>query len=178
MFNVIIGFSKKERCEAVKDTVVFGGYSNITLCTSGDEILRSVDDVGKGIIICGYKVGKMVYSELERLIPLGYGILVLLSQNEAHLFQSDDIFSLVLPVNKIDLIKTVDMVLNIYADKENGSEYSKLLQKDEKIIIEKAKLYLMNKYKISENAAYKFIQKTSMSNGLKLSETANRILKD
>ena len=47
---------------------------------------------------------------------------------------------------------------------------------DDKIIIERAKLYLMNKYKITEEAAHRFLQKNSMNRGKKMIDTAKEIL--
>ena len=46
----------------------------------------------------------------------------------------------------------------------------------DKILIEKAKLMLMNNFNITEDAAHRFIQKNSMNKGLKMAETAEIIL--
>ena len=47
---------------------------------------------------------------------------------------------------------------------------------EDDIIIERAKLYLMNKYKVTEEAAHRFLQKSSMNHGMKMVDTARNIL--
>ena len=49
---------------------------------------------------------------------------------------------------------------------------------EEKLLIEHAKIFLMNKYKISEGQAHKFMQKSSMNKGMKMIEVAKIILQD
>lgn len=197
MENVIIGFSRLEQCNAVKEVVISNGYLDITLCQSGAEIIRAANNGAGGIVICGLKLKDMMYHDIYELLPEEYGILVLLSRNQAEMIDHEDIFSLVLPVNKADLMKTVNMVLEIgrkinpftgntlTKKRETSIKRLAIEQKEkserggnDKKVIEKAKLYLMNKYKISENAAHRFIQKSSMDHGMKMVDTAKIILKD
>ena len=64
------------------------------------------------------------------------------------------------------------------SDKNKTSDEGSKPEKsnDDKIIIERAKLYLMNKYKITEDAAHRFLQKNSMTRGMKMIDTAKTIL--
>lgn len=188
MYNVIIGFSERSKGEVIKDIVVKNGFVDTDLCTSGEEVLRIANQYAGGIVICGYKVGSMLSTEVYELLPDDFGMLVLLSRNQAELMDNQDIFSLVLPINKVDLIRTVNMILEIGRKNSGGSKVNKLKEKtvvpkvlrteDDKVVIEKAKLLLMNKFKITEDAAHRFIQKNSMNKGMKMVETAKIILRD
>ena len=180
MENMIIGFSKQEKCEAVKEVLITNGFMDISVCLSGAEVLRAANQGGGGVVICGLKLKDMMCYEISDALPLDYGLLVLLSRNQAEMMYRDDIFSLVLPVHKIDLIKTVQMILELtrkgntevsHADKKERS-------KEDTILIERAKLMLMNRYNWTEKAAHRFIQKTSMDTGRKMVDTAKVILKD
>ncbi len=188
MDNVIIGFSDREKGKLIKDIVTSGGYYNVDICISGDEILRSTSHKAGGIVICGYKVGSQLYREIYEMLNGDFGMLVLLSRNQAELVDDEDIFTLVLPVSKADVIKTVGVILSLgrknpyngtgLKNTANEGENKSNRSDDEKITIERAKLYLMNKYKLSEDAAHRFLQKSSMNKGLKMIDTARIILRD
>ena len=186
MENIIVGFSEWNNGIAVKDMLVKSGFVETEICTSGDEVLRAANRVAGGIVVCGYKTGGMVYTEIYELLPDGFGMLVLLSGSQAGLIDSQDVFSLVLPVNKADLLHTINMILEIGRKHElsakapgRGQAIRKTEKRaDEKLIIEKAKLLLMNKFNITEEAAHRFIQKSSMNKCIKMVETAEIILKE
>lgn len=187
MENVIVGFSERSKGEVIKDIIVKSGFVDTELCTSGDEVLRLANQYAGGIVVCGYKVGGMIYTEVYELLPDDFGMLVLLSRNQAELVDNQDIFKLVLPINKADLSRTMNMILEIgrkhtsskKAVKEDKSAAAKALRTEEdKLTIEKAKILLMNKFNITEDAAHRFIQKNSMNKGMKMVETAKIILRD
>ncbi|MCI1930433.1 MAG: ANTAR domain-containing protein [Clostridia bacterium] len=180
MENIIIGFTDRAKAEIIRDIVAKGGFYNTIVCTSGDEILRTANEIGDGVIICGYKVSDMIHTEIFELMPESFGMLVLLSRRQADLVDNQEIFSLVLPVTKNDVIKTVKMILsfNQESGKKSADEKGEKLLRSEsdRIIIERAKLYLMNKYKITEDAAHRFMQKQSMNHGMKMVDTAKNLL--
>ncbi len=180
MDNVIIGFTDRKKGEAVKDIVADNGFYNVFICTNGDEVIRAANESAGGIVICGYKVAHMLHTEIYEMLPDSFGMLVLLSRKQADLVDNEEIFSLVLPVTKVDVIKTVNMILN-YVNEIHFGHSEKEGQKgfrthEEDIIVERAKLYLMNKYKVTEEAAHRFLQKSSMNHGMKMVDTAKNIL--
>lgn len=189
MQKVIIGFSKKERCNAVRDIVLNDGFMDINCCITADEVLRCANLGEGGIVICGVKMGGTSYLELYEDLPDGYGMLVLLSGSQLSMIYDEEVFTLVLPVNKGDLLRTVHMILEVgqkrsvysYSPRKakNGASQEKQGRNDmDKLLIERAKLLLMNKYRMTESAAHRFIQKSSMDNGKRLEETARVILND
>lgn len=186
MEHIIIGFSKLDRCETVKGIVTGSGFLDVTECTSGAEILRAASIGSGGIVICGLKLADMMYDQLYEMLPAEYSMLVLLSRNQGEMVITDDVFSLVLPVNKMDFVKTVNMILDlglksfqpVYRPLQSRKNKIPVRSDADKMIVEKAKLYLMNQYHVSEDAAHRFIQKNSMDKGLKMVDMAKRILND
>ena len=51
-------------------------------------------------------------------------------------------------------------------------------QIEDKLLIERAKLLLMNRYQVSEEDAHRFLQRRSMNRGMKMVQTAQEILKE
>ena len=182
MDNVIIGFTDRKKGEAVKDIVAANGFYNVFICTNGDEVIRAANESAGGIVICGYKVAHMLHTEIYEMLPDTFGMLVLLSRKQADLVDNEDIFSLVLPVTKVDVIKTVNMILSyvnelhLGSGTKNNESHKGFRTSEDDIIIERAKLYLMNKYKVTEEAAHRFLQKSSMNHGMKMVDTAKNIL--
>ena len=126
MDNVIIGFTDRNKCEVIRDIVAGGGFYDADICTTGDEILRAANESAGGIVICGYKVANMLHADIYEMLPESFGMLVLLSRKQADLVDSEDIFTLVLPVTKVDVIRTVKMILSfldksaVSAENRNG----------------------------------------------------------
>lgn len=185
MPRVIIGFSTKERIDAVREIIAANGFADVACCQSGEEVLRAAAGSAGGIVICGLKIGRMRYMEVYEALPMEFGMLLLVSGRQLDFIEEEEVFTLVLPVGKADLVRTVRMVLEIgqkhvpfhpgvFRDRDSQKGRSEA----EKRIIERAKLFLMNKYRISERAAHRFIQKNSMDSGRKMEETAAILLEE
>ncbi|MDO5388964.1 MAG: ANTAR domain-containing protein, partial [Clostridia bacterium] len=82
------------------------------------------------------------------------------------------IFKLSMPLQKNDLVCSVEMLMTIDA------QYKPIVHKDqneEKIIL-KAKHLLIDMYSMTEEQAHRYMQKKSMDTGRKLIEIAKIIL--
>ena len=178
MCSIIIGFSNSKKCAAVKELLHANGFEDIYCCGSGDEVIDTAKNKNGGVIICAPNVGKMSCMEIYDYMPDNYGMVALVTSSQIDLVSdNDNIFKVMLPVNRGDLIRTVNMVMEI-GRKNGGGQLGTASVKntDEKIIIERAKLFLMNKYHITETAAHRYIQKNSMDRGLKRIDVAKKIL--
>lgn len=184
MPRVIIGFSTRERINAVKDIIAANGFMDLACCQSGEEVLRAAAGSAGGIVICGLKIGRMRYAEVYEALPMEFGMLLLVSGRQLDFIEEEEVFTLVLPVGTADLVRTVRMVLEI--GRKNTLFHPSAFQEDGQKgrsdaatrIIERAKLFLMNKYRISEHAAHRLIQKNSMDSGRKMEETAAILLEE
>lgn len=179
MEHVIIGLSDRSKGAVIKELVVTNGFLNVEVCTSGEEVIRLANAYAGGIVICGYKVGNMLYSQVQELLPPQFGLLLLLSRNQAQWVEDEDLFSLVLPIQKADLIRTMKTLLSLrgQGDEKRPSQAA-MRPQEERVLIEKAKLYLMNHHHISEEAAHRYLQRNSMNRGIKLVEMAKHILQE
>ncbi len=176
MENIIIGFNDGKRRDIIKEMVTSNGFYNVYTCSNGDEILRCANESAGGIVICGYKVGNTIYTDIYDMLPENFNMLLLLSRKQADIVDNDKIFYIVLPVSKADVIKTINVILsfNHYSDENKNANFNR--SEDDKIIIERAKLYLMNKYNVTESSAHRFLQKNSMNRAIKMADMAKIIL--
>ena len=181
MEQLLIGFTDRAKGAVIREIVAKGGFTDAESCSSGEEILRYAGRYGGGLVICGYKVGNMVYSEIREMLLPQFGMLVLLSRTQAAWVEEEaGLFFLVLPVQKPDLLRTVHVVLEL--GRKNGdmvlSPGKTERQIEDKLLIERAKLLLMNRYQVSEEDAHRFLQRRSMNRGMKMVQTAQEILKE
>ena len=68
--NIIIVFAKSEDAENFKSILSRGGYDGMVTCTSGAQALSAMEDLGSGVVISGYRLSDMLYSELAVDLPI------------------------------------------------------------------------------------------------------------
>lgn len=177
MTSIIVALPKVDDGRNMKNLLVRSGYSVTAVCTSGAQTLAQVDDLNDGIVICGYKLADMVYSELHDNLPQGFEMLLMASQRFLMECRDNDIVCLSMPFKMNDLINTVEMMSSSIAYKRRKRrERPKQRNPEEIALINEAKLLLMNRNNMTEEEAHRYIQKTSMDNSTGMVETAQMVL--
>lgn len=178
MGSILIVMPKTEDAGRIAKMVQSSGYAPETeICTTGAEALRTSHDRDYGVVICTKKMRDMSYSELAGYLPSYFGMIVLTSDLSLETF-SDHVVKLSLPVKRIDLMSTVEMLLEeFYRQRKKKKRQTPTKRKEEdKQIIDKAKQLLMERNGMSEPEAFRYIQKNSMDCGRNMVETAQMIL--
>ena len=146
------------------------------ICNSGSEILRIAHDRDFGIVICTKNLKDMAYLELADYLPSSFYMIVLTKDASAETF-SDRMIKLLLPLRSSELISTIEMIsAGFLRHKRKKEKPYKAKTKEENQIIERAKQLLMERNGMTEQEAFRYIQKTSMDTGRKSVETAEMIL--
>ena len=65
MANIIVAFSKPEDAKSIKNILMKNGFEVVAVCTSGAQVLSQMEDLNGGIVVCGYRLTDMLYSELR-----------------------------------------------------------------------------------------------------------------
>mgnify|MGYP002406837451 CR=1 FL=1 len=130
-----------------------------------------------GVVISSIKLRDMSAVNLPRATGSGYDYLFLVGSRLAEMCESLEYACLILPVSRMTLISTVNMLLNL-SDAVPLSLKKKLASGkcDEKQIVADAKGFLMERTHFTEAQAHRFIQKKSMDTGKRMAETAMIIL--
>lgn len=177
MTSIIVALPKLEDARNMKNLLVRSGYAVAAVCTSGAQALAQADNLNDGIVICGYKLADMLYSELHDSLPQGFEMLLMASQRFLMECQDNDIVCLTMPFKMNDLVNTVEMMSNSIAYKRRKRrEKPKQRNPEEVALIKDAKLLLMNRNNMTEEEAHRYIQKTSMDNSTSMVETAQMVL--
>ena len=162
MTNLIVALPKPEDAKGIKNVLVRGGFRVTGVCTTGAQVISQVDGLGDGIVICGYKLADMVYSQLRECLPKGFEMLLMASDR---------------PLKVNDLISTVGMMEEgIVRRRRKARSAPKARSAEETALLKEAKEILMARNHLTEDEAHKYLQKCSMDSGTNLVETAAMVL--
>ncbi len=176
--NIIVAFAKSEDAQHLKSILSRGGYDGAVICTSGVQALSAMDDLGSGVIICGYRLSDMLYSELLEDLPAYFKMIMIASTSKAPMeSESDNFVYLPTPLQRADLFSTLNLMIEgVRRAKKKAKERRMQRSEADKKIIEQAKALLMDRHHMTEPEAHKYLQKCAMDSGTDMLETAEMII--
>ncbi len=148
------------------------GISQINTCALGSEVLRELGNDVTSVVVCGGRLPDMSIVQLFEYAPDDASIVVM--ANVAILENCPSrCIKLATPIRLSDLYDTVTMLMH---ENERKRKKPHMRTGNEKAAVDSAKRLLMERNEMTEPEAYRYIQKYSMDYGLKMVETAERIL--
>ncbi len=177
MVNIIVALPKMEDAKGIRGVLMKNGFQVTAVCATGAQVLSQIQDLNDGIVICGYKMTDMIYTELHDCLPDGFDMLLLASQAVVNERRCGDIMSLSMPLKVYDLVNTVEMMCRTITRRRRRDRLKpKQRNPEEEALIKEAKELLMNRNHVTEQEAHRYIQKSSMDSGTNMVETAQMIL--
>lgn len=175
MLSIIVAFPKLDDANKIKNILVRNGYEVALSCNNAAQIISLCGKLEEGIIICGYKLADMMYTELFGYLPGGFSMILLASAKRLVECYEPDIIKLAMPLKINELAVAINNVYHAYKRQKKFSK-PKERTEEEKKIINDAKTLLISNQGMSEEEAHRYIQKISMDSGNSMVETAEMIL--
>ena len=176
MSGIIVVLPKLEDAKQIRTILSRRGLDTAGVCTTGAGVLSRLSQIGSGVVICSYRLEDMHYTQLAAYLPDYFEMLLLTSSAEVENCPPD-ILSLTYPIRPNDLAGTVSMML---AQLDRRLRRKKTMPRQrsdrEQNYINNAKMILMERNNMTEQEAYRYIQKSSMDSGTNMVETAQMIL--
>lgn len=178
MSSIVVANSNPDYAKKIASVLHSSGLFVGGICTSGAQV---IDFANKhyhgGVAVCSTRLRDMPAVNLPRVIGPDYDFLFLVSPQLAGMSGPLEYASLMLPINRMSLISTVNMFLNL-ADFTPLTIKKAVLGEnfDEKRAVSQAKNLLIERNNLTEAQAHRFIQKKSMDTGKRMAETAMIIL--
>ena len=174
--SIVIALPKIEDGKKISAILIRHGFSVASVCSTASNALASMSELDNGILICGYKLVDMHYRDMADNLPQYFQMLLLASPRVISEAPAS-VLSVEMPIRTADFINTVNMMLTqldrrIRKDKKKP----KLRSEKEQNMISNAKFLLMERNHLSEEEAYRYIQKCSMDSGTNMVETAQMVL--
>jgi response regulator NasT len=177
MINIIIAFPKQETARNIKKILMQSGHHVDAVCLTGAQALQNANELGGGIIVCGYRFVDMMYTELYEYLPDQFEMLLVASPANCGNREIGNIVCLSTPLKVNELLQTVEMMdYTMTRHRKKQRQKPKERSEEERTLIEEAKRLLIERNNLSEEEAHRYMQKRSMDNGTGLTETAQMIL--
>ena len=177
MLGIIIAFPRVEDANNIKHLLIRNGYDVNGICTTGAHVISIANELDGGIVLSGYRLSDMHYSDLHNYLPVGFEMLLIASAVKLADCTNNDIVCLSMPIKTQDLLNTLQMMCyNYQRRRKKDKSKPKTRSEEQKALITKAKLLLMDRNNMTEEEAHRYIQKTCMDSGTGMSELAEIIL--
>ncbi|MDO4647574.1 MAG: ANTAR domain-containing protein [Eubacteriales bacterium] len=173
--SIVVALPNIEDAKKIRGILVRFGYPVIKVCDTGARVLAAVSELDAGIVICGYHLKDMYYRDVAENLPDCFELLLLASArvvSEA----PNSILTVELPMKSGDLVNTVEMMASQMQRKYKRDKRPRERTSKDRGDIDRAKLLLMERNHLSEEEAYRYIQKNSMDSQTNMVETAQMIL--
>ena len=174
MDSIIVAFSNDNNRNRIAEILESGNHIPRKLCRSGKEAIRTVRELGRGIVVCGYKLTDMTADDLAYDIGDIGRVLVIATPTMLDMCENTSICKIPTPLKRSELLSSVEMLIDLNVSKAASVKSQR--SDEEKEIILKAKAILMEKRSMTEPEAHRYMQKRSMDSGFKLISTARLIL--
>ena len=177
MVGIIVVFPNKDNAANIRNLLARGGMTVTGVCTTGAQAMNYADTVDEGIVVCGYKLKDMLYSELREYLPSNFEMLLIASPDKWSSGLADGVMGLNMPRKVYDLLNTVEMMLeSMNRRRRKRKQEPKERNPKQQEVIRRAKELLMDRNNMSEGEAHRYLQKNSMDSGTNMAETAEMVL--
>ncbi len=182
--EIIIAVGNEEAGNKMKQVLTGSGFTVTGICISGNEAIRKVRTLKPVLLISNYELPDTTGFELAKIIAGNNlcSVVLLTDDIQKGYVESRanelDIICLVRPVSRALLINTVELLIRsrLRIQKLEAELNEMRMNLDTRKLIDKAKALLMDKLGLSEQEAYRKLQKQSMDTGVPMKEVAKNIV--
>ena len=176
MRQVIVAFERQSNCDRIREIIEGGGEFSCVVCRTADQVRRAVRKLRLDIVVCGFKLGEESCETLSYDLPQRCSMLMIAPQAQLELCEAEGIFKLQAPMRRSELMASVRLLAQLNRPGRDHSPARRPLEERE--LVERAKVVLMDRHGMTEEQAHRFLQKQSMDNGARLADTARLVLAD
>lgn len=176
MLDIVVAFPKLEDAKNLRKLLIRNGYDIARICDSGAQLVSAVNELDGGIVICGYRFSDMYFTEIREYLPESFQMLLLASPAKLAEHDVRDLVSVAMPFKMQDLLSTMELMTVQYQRWKRKHKKPRVRTASEKRSIDTAKELLIERNQMTEEEAYRYIQKISMDSGNNMVETAEMIL--
>ena len=170
MAKIIVAFPDKQINRNITDMLEHAGLEVFRTCMTGNEVMRAFNQCQDGILITAVRFPDRTSDAIAYDLGSRALILVLGRAEQLALVEHPEVFHLKLPASAAEITASVNMLLQLH--------YKRMPHRSvqDKEDVTEAKQLLMDDYALTEPDAHRLMQKISMRLGMRMQETAKKIL--
>lgn len=178
MAGIIVVFPNRDNAVSIRNLLVRAGMTVTGVCTSGAQAMNYADALDEGIIVCGYKLKDMMYTELRDCLPDSFRVLLVASRVKWEGGIAEGVTGIPAPFKAYELLDTLQGMLDQMEQqrRKRRKERNRARDPKQQAVIGRAKELLMERNYMSEEEAHRYLQKHSMDSGTDMTETAEMVL--
>lgn len=165
----------------IRNVLGRAGYPVAYSCMSGARLLAACDKLGSGIIICGYHFADMVCLDLYESLPKGFHMLTMaVPENWEYALPPAGMDVIDMPATASDLLAKLSAAEEAFEQRRLKERREKRRAQGQRSEAERqaiadAKALLMNRKRLTEPEAHRYLQRLAMQAGESLFETAAKV---
>ena len=179
--RLIIAVGNIETAKKLKALLVQDGYEIVAMCTSGNELIRLVMQYSPDLVLVGYKFKDMSLLDVyETLVDYTSFLALVNEPYRSYIEEDTDIYCIGTKISGVLLTNAIDL---IFQSRRRIKKLKKEVEKlehtlEDRKLIERAKGQLMATSGLTENEAFRYMQKISMDSGRRMKDIASLILSE
>ena len=173
MERVLLAFENEGTGEKIRALLEQTGAARAILCRTAAQARVLAAQQNIHTVICSFRFPDGSARELFYDLPPGSTMVLLARQDVQALWMEAGVFSLSPPISRRALLETLQAALTAARPRSRPAR-----SQEEQALNAKAKALLMERWDIGEGQAHRMLQKRSMDEGRKLSETARLLLEE
>ena len=111
MSSIVIVLPKIEDGKRIRDILAKRGYEIDAVCSTAAAALGEMNNLNGGIVICGYKLPDMFFTDLNECMPSGFQMLLIASSRALSAVEGTGIMAVTMPLSVYELVNTLEMML-------------------------------------------------------------------
>ncbi len=174
--SILLAFARREDAENIRRILARRSWFPAAVCNSGAQTLSAMEDLGECVVVMGYRLSDMIFSELSEDLPEGATILLIANPSRVEEVPDNVVF-MPTPLSPQEFLSTMELLTQgIVPGKHSRKGSRSERTKEEQTVIDEAKSLLMERHHMSEPEAHRYLQRRAMENGCDLVETAQMVL--
>ena len=110
MSSIVIVLPKIEDGKRIRDILAKRGYEIDAVCSTAAAALGEMNNLNGGIVICGYKLPDMFFTDLNECMPSGFQMLLIASSRALSAVEGTGIMAVTMPLSVYELVNTLEMM--------------------------------------------------------------------
>ena len=156
MSSIVIVLPKIEDGKRIRDILAKRGYEIDAVCSTAAAALGEMNNLNGGIVICGYKLPDMFFTDLNECMPSGFQMLLIASSRALSAVEGTGIMAVTMPLSVYELVNTLEMMLQSAARRRKKERAKpKVRSTEEQHIIDRAKSLLIERNHMTESEPHR-----------------------
>ena len=176
METVIVAFENTAMSQRFSDLLESTGTARCLTCHSGDQVRRYLSSHQVYCVVCGPHLTDGPAEWLYEDLPPSCSLLLVGPQHVLDTCVTREVFKLSTPIRKEEALSTVRLLLQFGHRMERFVRPRRSSAEQE--LVNKAKKLLMEQKGLSEDEAHRALQKRSMDEGARLTQTARKVISE